>query len=127
MATAPIAAPTVHRIAASRLQISPTTRLPQARGCNATVTVGHKQRIGGRTALPLLLPQAHTRRVAVGELNAGLLEHAQDRWEIVAVGDAAAFLEIDDPVARNHRPVGPPRFRSCSIDAIMWQCISSRK
>src|SRR5437868_4653847 len=51
--------------------------------------------------LTLLLPQAHARRVAIGELDASLFEHALDRREIVARRHAAAFLEIDDHVLGN--------------------------
>jgi hypothetical protein len=58
---------------------------------------------GGSTAL---LPQPHAGRVASGELDARLFEHALDRSEIVMIGHAAAFLAIDDHVARHRSALG---------------------
>jgi hypothetical protein len=43
--------------------------------------------------LPLLLPQPQARRVAIGELDAGLFQHALDRREIVLHRGAPALLE----------------------------------
>jgi hypothetical protein len=43
------------------------------------------------STLPLLPPQPHPRRVAIGELDAGLFQHALDRREIVFGGIAAAL------------------------------------
>jgi hypothetical protein len=54
--------------------------------------------------LPLLLPQPQARRVAIGELDAGLFQHALDRREIVLGRVAPAFLEIDDDVFGNRGP-----------------------
>src|SRR5205823_9917491 len=59
--------------------------------------------------LPLLLPQPYARRIAIGELDAGLFQHALDRRNIVARRHAAAFLEIDDDRARHHRALGQHR------------------
>jgi hypothetical protein len=50
---------------------------------------------GIRATLPLLLPQPQPRRVAIGELDAGLFRHALDRREIVRHRSAADLLEID--------------------------------
>jgi len=50
-------------------------------------------------ALPLPFPQPHAGCIAVGELDARLFEQTLDGAEIVAVGHAAAFFEIDDDAA----------------------------
>ena len=50
----------------------------------------------------LLFPQPHTRRVTIGKLDAGFLEHALDRREIIARRHATSLLEIDNHAARNH-------------------------
>src|SRR5258708_6902073 len=54
--------------------------------------------------LPLLLPQPQAWRVAVGELDAGLFQHALDRREIVLHRGAPALFEIDDGVFGNRSP-----------------------
>jgi hypothetical protein len=63
-------------------------------------------------ALSPLSSQPHAGRVAIGELDARLFEHALDGAEIVAVGHAAAFLEIDNHVARHHRALSQHRLIS---------------
>jgi hypothetical protein len=48
------------------------------------------------------------KRVAIGELDAGLFQHALDRREIVVRRVSAALLEIDDGVFGNRsRGSGP--------------------
>ena len=69
------------------------TGLTSRRACRRKCCVGH--------ALPLLLPQPHTRRVAIGKLDAGLFEHALDRREIIAHRHATSLLEVDDDAARD--------------------------
>jgi hypothetical protein len=51
--------------------------------------------------LPLLLPQPQPRRIAIGEFDAGLFQHALDRREIIVGRVSAALLEIDDGVFGN--------------------------
>jgi hypothetical protein len=62
-----------------------------------------RREVAGMT-LPLLLPQPQARRVAIGELDAGLFQHALDRRGIVRHRGAPALLEIDDGVFGNRGP-----------------------
>jgi len=48
--------------------------------------------------LPLLLPQPQARRVAIGELDAGLFQHALDRRESVPGRIGPALFESHDDV-----------------------------
>jgi hypothetical protein len=72
----------------------------------------------GLHLLPLLLPPPQARRVAIGELDAGLFQHALDRREIVPGRVAAALLEIDDDV------FGKPRPRQRVVARMSADCMS---
>jgi hypothetical protein len=58
----------------------------------------------GSVAL-LLFPQPHTRRVAIGKLDASFLKDTLDRREIIARRHAPSLFEIDDDSTRNHRAI----------------------
>jgi hypothetical protein len=60
-------------------------------------------------ALPLRLPEPHTRRVAIGKLDASFLKHTLDRREIIAHRHATSLFEVDDDSARDHGAVSQRR------------------